>query len=408
MPPAARLSTRWRRIPYSGAPLGRPASVKRGPAGIAAELLGIRRPSLSPGRCRVWRCPASGSLNPVDDPARKGLGGRSGTVPRESGSTGAAARSLLDGGVREVGAGSARCPPCAARRRRACDRRRGAGRAGGSCARTGFRRRARPDHHASPGPLAAGHRSRCATRPRWTGMPGALRPHPRRAAASSSTPGRGSPPATRRPSRHQGRGRGRVGRGLGTDRATTAADRECWSAVRDHRQVINTILWKLRTGALGRDLPERYGELPGRQDQDGTATPPAAPPPRPPAARPAGSAPDAQDIVAPATRHQRPRTVGEDRRCARRVPARHQWYRRASAGARRGCGLLGRLLVRVRSEELSWQVGGSSARPPSTIPGSHPAETTTALMQRPVCAVHPRPALLVRRCHGEPLPTLES
>ena len=28
---------------------------------------------------------------------------------------------------------------------------------------------------------------------------------------------------------------------------------------RDHRQVINGILWKLRTGAPWRDLPERYG-----------------------------------------------------------------------------------------------------------------------------------------------------
>jgi transposase len=27
----------------------------------------------------------------------------------------------------------------------------------------------------------------------------------------------------------------------------------------DHRQVINAILWKLRTGAARRDLPERYG-----------------------------------------------------------------------------------------------------------------------------------------------------
>lgn len=28
---------------------------------------------------------------------------------------------------------------------------------------------------------------------------------------------------------------------------------------RNHRQVLNGILWKLRTGALWRDLPERYG-----------------------------------------------------------------------------------------------------------------------------------------------------
>jgi transposase len=28
---------------------------------------------------------------------------------------------------------------------------------------------------------------------------------------------------------------------------------------RDHRQVINGILWKLRTGSPWRDLPERYG-----------------------------------------------------------------------------------------------------------------------------------------------------
>jgi transposase len=28
---------------------------------------------------------------------------------------------------------------------------------------------------------------------------------------------------------------------------------------RDHREVISSILWKLRTGAPWRDLPERYG-----------------------------------------------------------------------------------------------------------------------------------------------------
>lgn len=28
---------------------------------------------------------------------------------------------------------------------------------------------------------------------------------------------------------------------------------------RDHRTVINGIVWKLRTGAPWRDLPERYG-----------------------------------------------------------------------------------------------------------------------------------------------------
>lgn len=56
-----------------------------------------------------------------------------------------------------------------------------------------------------------------------------------------------------------------VGRGELTDKA--------WAAIgpllpepgvrsgrwRDHRQVINGILWKLRTGAPWRDLPERYG-----------------------------------------------------------------------------------------------------------------------------------------------------
>jgi transposase len=44
-----------------------------------------------------------------------------------------------------------------------------------------------------------------------------------------------------------------------------------WSP-RDHRQVINGILWKLRTGAPWEDLPEWYGpwktcheRLPGRR-----------------------------------------------------------------------------------------------------------------------------------------------
>lgn len=33
----------------------------------------------------------------------------------------------------------------------------------------------------------------------------------------------------------------------------------CGGQWRDHRAVINEILWKLRTGAPWRDLPERYG-----------------------------------------------------------------------------------------------------------------------------------------------------
>jgi transposase len=45
---------------------------------------------------------------------------------------------------------------------------------------------------------------------------------------------------------------------------------------RDHRQVINGILWRLRTGAPWRDVPERYGpwqtcyERYKRWDEDGT------------------------------------------------------------------------------------------------------------------------------------------
>ncbi|MYT66809.1 MULTISPECIES: IS5 family transposase, partial [unclassified Streptomyces] len=45
---------------------------------------------------------------------------------------------------------------------------------------------------------------------------------------------------------------------------------------RDHRQVINGVLWRLRTGAPWRDLPERYGpwqtayERFARWEADGT------------------------------------------------------------------------------------------------------------------------------------------
>jgi transposase len=45
---------------------------------------------------------------------------------------------------------------------------------------------------------------------------------------------------------------------------------------RDHRQVVNGILWRLRTGAPWRDVPERYGpwqtcyERWKRWDEDGT------------------------------------------------------------------------------------------------------------------------------------------
>lgn len=56
-----------------------------------------------------------------------------------------------------------------------------------------------------------------------------------------------------------------VGRGEMTDTAwatvepllpTNGGRGQQW---RDHRQVLNGILWKLRTGAPWRDLPERYG-----------------------------------------------------------------------------------------------------------------------------------------------------
>ena len=45
---------------------------------------------------------------------------------------------------------------------------------------------------------------------------------------------------------------------------------------RDHRQVINGILWRVRTGAPWRDVPERYGPWPtlykrfARRERDGT------------------------------------------------------------------------------------------------------------------------------------------
>ena len=56
-----------------------------------------------------------------------------------------------------------------------------------------------------------------------------------------------------------------VGRGELTDTAWARiepllpAGRKRGGQWRDHRQVINGILWKIRTGAPWRDLPERYG-----------------------------------------------------------------------------------------------------------------------------------------------------
>jgi len=55
-----------------------------------------------------------------------------------------------------------------------------------------------------------------------------------------------------------------VGRGELTDKAWTRIEPLLPSSGRggqwrDHRQVINAILFKLRTGAPWRDLPERYG-----------------------------------------------------------------------------------------------------------------------------------------------------
>lgn len=58
---------------------------------------------------------------------------------------------------------------------------------------------------------------------------------------------------------------GVVGRGELTDTAWSRIEallpsgRGRGGQWRDHRQVINGILWKIRTGAPWRDLPERYG-----------------------------------------------------------------------------------------------------------------------------------------------------
>jgi Putative transposase of IS4/5 family (DUF4096) len=59
-----------------------------------------------------------------------------------------------------------------------------------------------------------------------------------------------------------------VGRGEVTDQAWSSSEPLLpaggerggqWREWREHRTVINGILWKVRTGAPWRDLPERYG-----------------------------------------------------------------------------------------------------------------------------------------------------
>lgn len=46
---------------------------------------------------------------------------------------------------------------------------------------------------------------------------------------------------------------------MGGDRPAAAVQRQTGKQWTDHRRVITGILWKLRTGAPWRDLPERYG-----------------------------------------------------------------------------------------------------------------------------------------------------
>jgi transposase len=56
-------------------------------------------------------------------------------------------------------------------------------------------------------------------------------------------------------------------RGVGGDRTVAAQGRNPDGRWRDHRQVLNEILWKLRTGAPWRDVPERYGPWKTRHER---------------------------------------------------------------------------------------------------------------------------------------------